>query len=201
MVESLWWDLKGIKMTNRSVKISYLRAVQLLSLILLSINNVHADGEADNVSVVEGIPVPSDGVNIDVADDRIDLGFEDDQIAEESHLTEVFAQAEDRDGGGGHHHHHAEHAAPAAPAPAGDSYDSPQAPPAPAPVASGQYGAPAAAPIDEYGAPQAPISTQYNPPQPQPQRPSPPPKKPQYKPPPPAPRPPPKKPQYKPPPP
>lgn len=40
MVESLWWDLKGIKMTNRSVKISYLRAVQLLSLILLSINNV-----------------------------------------------------------------------------------------------------------------------------------------------------------------
>ena len=27
-------------MTNRSVKISYLRAVQLLSLILLSINNV-----------------------------------------------------------------------------------------------------------------------------------------------------------------
>ena len=36
----LWWDLKGIKMTNRSVKISYLRAVQLLSLILLSINNV-----------------------------------------------------------------------------------------------------------------------------------------------------------------
>merc|ERR1711953_1652391 len=85
----LWWDLEGIKMTNRSVKISYLRAVQLLSLILLSINNVHADGEADNVSVVEGIPVPSDGVNIDVADDRIDLGFEDDQIAEESHLTET----------------------------------------------------------------------------------------------------------------
>ena len=40
MVESLWWDLRGIKMTNRSVKISYLRAVQLLSLILLSINNV-----------------------------------------------------------------------------------------------------------------------------------------------------------------
>ena len=40
MVQSLWWDLKGIKMTNRSVKISYLRAVQLLSLILLSINNV-----------------------------------------------------------------------------------------------------------------------------------------------------------------
>ena len=40
MVESLWWDLKGIKMTNRSVKISYLRAVQLLSLILLSINDV-----------------------------------------------------------------------------------------------------------------------------------------------------------------
>ena len=134
---------------------------------------VHADGEADNVSVVEGIPVPSDGVNIDVADDRIDLGFEDDQIAEESHLTEVFAQAEDRDGGGGHHHHHAEHAAPAAAAPAGDSYDSPQAPPAPAPVASGQYGAPAAAPIDEYGAPQAPISTQYNPPPAQPQKPIP----------------------------
>ena len=40
MVVSLWWDLQGIKMTNRSVKISYLRAVQLLSLILLSINNV-----------------------------------------------------------------------------------------------------------------------------------------------------------------
>ena len=119
--------------------------------------------------------MPSDGVNIDVADDRIDLGFEDDQIAEESHLTEVFAQpqAQDRDGGGGHHHHHAEHAAPAAPAPAGDSYDSPQAPPAPAPVASSQYGAPQAAPIDEYGAPQAPISTQYNPPQPQPQKPIP----------------------------
>lgn len=198
--------------------------MQLLSLILFSINNVHADGEADNVSVVEGIPVPSDGVNIDVADDRIDLGFEDDQIAEESHVSEVFAQAQDRDGGGGHHHHHADHAAPApAAAPAGDSYDSPQAPPAPAPVASGQYGAPQAAPIDEYGAPQAPISTQYNPPAPQPQKPipvplpigvkpgsivipgrpqrprPPPPKKPQYKPPPPAPRPPPpKKPSYKP---
>ena len=40
MVESLWWDLKGIKMTNRSVKISYFRAVRLICLIVLSINNV-----------------------------------------------------------------------------------------------------------------------------------------------------------------
>ena len=130
---------------------------------------VHAD-EADHVSVVEGIPVASD--DIAIADDRIDEGFEDDQIAEESQLTEVFAQ--ERDGGGhghGHGHHHAEHAAPA---PAAASYDSPQAPPAPAPVASSgqQYGAPQAAPIDEYGAPQAPISTQYNPPA-QPQKPIP----------------------------
>lgn len=124
------------------------------------------------MSVVEGIPVASD--DIAIAEDRIDEGFEDDQIAEESQLTEVFAQA--RDGGGhGHGHHHAEHehdhaAPPSAPA---ASYDSPQAPPAPAPVAGGQqYGAPQAAPIDEYGAPQAPISTQYNPPA-QPQKPIP----------------------------
>ena len=52
-----------------------------------------------------------------IAQDRIDLGEDyDDQIAEESQLTEVFA--EERDGGGGHHHHHGDHgAAQAAPAP------------------------------------------------------------------------------------
>ena len=119
---------------------------------------------------MQGIPVPSDDA-VDIAQDRIDLGDDllDDQIAEESQLTEVvFAQ--ERDGGGhGHHGHHTEHAA----APSLDSYDSPQAPPAPAPVASNeQYGAPQAAPIDSYGAPQAPIATQYNPP-PQPQQPIP----------------------------
>ena len=40
--------------------------------------------------------MPSD--DIAIAEDRIDNGFEDDQIAEESQLTEVFAQ--ERDGGG-----------------------------------------------------------------------------------------------------
>ena len=53
------------------------------------------------MSVVEGIPVASD--DIAIAEDRIDEGFEDDQIAEESQLTEVFAQARD---GGGHGHGH-----------------------------------------------------------------------------------------------
>jgi len=196
------------------------RSVQLISVFFLLFANVYAEAEgdagADQVAVVQGIPVPSDDA-VDIAQDRIDLGDDllDDQIAEESQLTEVvFAQ--ERDGGGhGHHGHHTEHAA----APSLDSYDSPQAPPAPAPVASNeQYGAPQAAPIDSYGAPQAPIATQYNPP-PQPQQPipvplplpvkpgsiviparpqgnyGPPPKKPQYKPPPP------QKPQYKPPPP
>jgi len=206
-------------MTSSSVKYSVFRALQLLSLFTLLFANVSAEGEAapDQVSVVEGIPVnPSETV----AQDRIDLGEDyEDQIAEESQLTEVFAEA--RDGGGGGHHHHGDHGAPqAAPAPIGGGYDSPQAPPAPAPQAQEQYGAPQAAPIDSYGAPAAPVSTQYNPPpQPKPQRPipvplpipvrpgsivvpgrpqqpyRPPPQKPQYKPQPP------KKPQYKPPPP
>ena len=96
---------------------------------------VCAEGEADQVSVVTPSSV-EDAIIQDVAQDRIDLGEEEDQIAEESQLTEVFAEA--RDGvGGHHHHHHNDHGAAAA-----DSYDSPQAPPAPAPVAAEQYGAP-----------------------------------------------------------
>ena len=101
---------------------------------------VCAEGEADQVSVVTPSSV-EDAIIQDVAQDRIDLGEEEDQIAEESQLTEVFAEA--RDGvGGHHHHHHTDHGAAAAPAAAADSYDSPQAPPAPAPVAAEQYGAP-----------------------------------------------------------
>ena len=100
---------------------------------------VCAEGEADQVSVVTPSSV-EDAIIQDVAQDRIDLGEEEDQIAEESQLTEVFAEA--RDGVGGHHHHHNDHGAAAAPAAAADSYDSPQAPPAPAPVAAEQYGAP-----------------------------------------------------------
>jgi len=131
--------------------------------------------EQETVAVVEGISVPSDNKQTP-ASDRIDVGnidyAEDDQLAEESQLTQqIFAQApaQDRDGGGHGHHgpgHHVEHAAPA---PVADGYDSPQAPPAPAPVAQESYGAPQAAPIDSYGAPQAPPQTQYNPPPQQPQ--------------------------------
>ena len=139
--------------------------------------SAEGDAEPEQVSVVQGIPVKTSENAQDVAQDRIDLGEDyEDQIAEESQLTEVFA--EERDGAGGHHHHHGDHgAAPqAAPAPASGGYDSPQAPPAPAPVpqAAEQYGAPQAAPIDSYGAPAAPVATQYNPPpQPRPQRPIP----------------------------
>lgn len=139
--------------------------------------------QPDNVAVVEGIPVPNGEDGLSVAQDRIDLGdYQDDQIAEESQLTQVFAQ--DRDGGGHSHDHSHEHGPVAVAVPAPASYDTPQAPPAPAPVAE-EYGAPQAAPIDgygspqaapvssppidEYGAPQAPLQTQYQPPR-QPQQ-------------------------------
>jgi len=126
--------------------------------------------QTDHVAVVEGIPV-ANGEDVQaVAQDRIDLGdYHDDQIAEESQLTQVFAQ--DRDGGGHSHDHSHDHGPVAVAVPAPASYDTPQAPPAPAPVAQDTYGAPEAAPqtIDEYGAPQAPPQTQYNPP-PQPQQ-------------------------------
>lgn len=130
--------------------------------------------EQETVAVVEGISVPNDA-SLTPADDRIDNGdteYVEDQLAEESQLTQqIFAQDRDGGGHGGHHGgHHVEHAAPAGGA--GDSYDSPQAPPAPAPVAQEQYGAPQAAPIDSYGAPQAPPQTQYNPPPQQQARPT-----------------------------
>jgi len=142
--------------------------------------------EPDNVAVVEGIPVNTADEKISQAQDRIDLDFgideAEDQIAEESQITQqIFAQ--ERDGGGHGHHggghgHHAEHGPIAVAVPAPNGYDTPQAPPAPAPIAQGSspagqidsYGAPLAPVVDSYGAPQAPPQTQYNPPpQPQPQ--------------------------------
>ena len=48
--------------------------------------------QTDHVAVVEGIPVANGEDVQSVAQDRIDLGdYHDDQIAEESQLTQVFA--------------------------------------------------------------------------------------------------------------
>jgi len=153
--------------------------VLFLSLVSLQV----CAQDLETVAVVEGISVPSGDENLlTPANDRIDIGdteyVGEDQIAEESQVSQqVFAQ--ERDGGGHGHHggHHADHnGAVSVPAPQGlDGYDSPQAPPAPAPISQDSYGAPLAPPQDSYGAPQAPPQTQYNPPpqQPRPSQPIP----------------------------
>lgn len=124
----------------------------LLSFFLVI--KVCSGQQVDDVTVVKGIPVSAENeVNLSVAEDRIDLDYAetaveqknavDDQIAEESQLTQqIFA--EERDGGGhGHHHgHHAEHGPVATVVAAPEGYDSPQAPPAPAPVAEDSYSSP-----------------------------------------------------------
>merc|ERR1711892_1352847 len=169
-VHSLCWVYIRVTMTS-SALFSFIKTSALISVFLLC--NVCGQ-QPDHVAVVEGIPVPNGEDGLSVAQDRIDLGdYQDDQIAEESQLTQVFAQ--DRDGGGHSHDHSHEHGPVAVAVPAPDSYDTPQAPPAPAPVAVvDSYGAPEAPPIDEYGAPQAPPQTQYNPPpQPRPSGPIP----------------------------
>merc|ERR1712123_52851 len=163
-VHSLCWVYIRVTMTS-SALFSFIKTSALISVFLLC--NVCGQ-QPDHVAVVEGIPVPNGEDGLSVAQDRIDLGdYQDDQIAEESQLTQVFAQ--DRDGGGHSHDHSHEHGPVAVAVPAPDGYDTPQAPPAPAPVEDG-YGAPQAPLIDEYGAPQAPPQTQYNPPPRQPQQ-------------------------------
>merc|ERR1711892_1194796 len=163
-VHSLCWVYIRVTMTS-SALFSFIKTSALISVFLLC--NVCGQ-QPDHVAVVEGIPVPNGEDGLSVAQDRIDLGdYQDDQIAEESQLTQVFAQ--DRDGGGHSHDHSHEHGPVAVAVPALDGYDTPQAPPAPAPVEDG-YGAPQAPLIDEYGAPQAPPQTQYNPPPRQPQQ-------------------------------
>lgn len=161
---------------NSVVSFSFQSCVIVLSVLALQV----CAQDQETVAVVEGISVPNAENNLTPADDRIDRGdvsyAGEDQIAEESHLTQqIFAQ--ERDGGGHGHHggHHADHAgAVSVPAPqVSDGYDSPQAPPAPAPLAQDSYGVPDAPPvtqrpIDTYGAPQAPPQTIYNPPPPQP---------------------------------
>lgn len=126
---------------------------------MIAILHMALGQENENVAVIEGIPV-SNGQ--DIAEERIDTDYVEDQIAEESRFsTKVFAQ--DRDGSG-HSHDHG-HGPPNesrnnnnfGPS-IGDSYSAPEAP-----VASNQYTAPENGPIDEYGAPQAPPSTNYNP--------------------------------------
>merc|ERR1712106_722748 len=162
-VHSLCWVYIRITMTS-SALFSFKTSVLISAFFFLNV----CGQQQDNVAVVEGIPVPSGDDGLSVAQDRIDLGdYQDDQIAEESQLTQVFAQ--DRDGGGHSHDHSHEHGPVAVAVPAPDGYDTPQAPPAPAPVEDG-YGAPQAPLIDEYGAPQAPPQTQYNPPPRQPQQ-------------------------------
>merc|ERR1712106_597484 len=155
-VHSLCWVYIRITMTS-SALFSFKTSVLISAFFFLNV----CGQQQDNVAVVEGIPVPSGDDGLSVAQDRIDLGdYQDDQIAEESQLTQVFAQ--DRDGGGHSHDHSHEHGPVAVAVPAPDGYDTPQAPPAPTPVEDG-YGAPQAPLIDEYGAPQAPPQTQYNP--------------------------------------
>merc|ERR1712128_10428 len=152
-VHSLCWVYIRVTMTS-SALFSFIKTSALISVFLLC--NVCGQ-QPDHVAVVEGIPVPNGEDGLSVAQDRIDLGdYQDDQIAEESQLTQVFAQ--DRDGGGHSHDHSHEHGPVAVAVPAPDGYDTPQAPPAPAPVEDG------------YGAPQAPPQTQYNPPPRQPQQ-------------------------------
>jgi len=175
-------------MTTRSSEYKVMKQSILLSVFLVI--KVCSGQQVDDISVVEGISVPAENeVKLSVAEDRIDLDYAessvvqqnavDDQIAEESQLTQqIFA--EERDGGGHHHGHHAEHGPAAVVVAAPQGYDSPQAPPAPAPVAEDSYSSPsqevdtygsplspvvADPPVDSYGAPQAPLVTQYNPPQ------------------------------------
>jgi len=110
--------------------------------------------EQENIAVVQGIPVSGE----QVAQDRIDPGL-DDQVADESQYSQVFAEA--RDGGGhGHNHAHGPPAAAPATVQSGDTYSAPQPPPAPA---ADSYGSPQSTPIDGYGAPQAPPQTVYQP--------------------------------------
>lgn len=114
---------------------------------------------------MEGIPVPEDAFPL--ANERIDLDYTDDQLADESQYSQnIFA--EDRDGGGhSHDHSHSHENQHSIPESANDSYESPHggdtysAPQAPA--AADSYGAPQSEPVDEYGAPQAPPQTQYLP--------------------------------------
>lgn len=135
-------------------------------------------GQNEQVAIVEGVPVAQPPQSI--AEDRVDLGFEEDQIASES----IQHFAEDRDGG---NHGHHEGPVPVAVAPPQnyvpavpqakakqDSYGSPLADPKPqAAPAQESYGSPQAAPVaipdpvDEYGAPQAPPVQTYQPAAPQ----------------------------------
>lgn len=128
-----------------------LRRIPLFISLLVMVSSQ----EQENIAVVQGIPVSGE----QIADDRIDLDF-DDQVADESQFSQVFA--EERDGGGHTHNHAHERPGNSATIQSGDTYSAPQPPT----LVSESYGSPQSTPIDGYGAPKAPPQTVYKPAQP-----------------------------------